>query len=263
MNKIILFFSFNFLCINTVHGQEYTPTYTTQYKTDLVLLGSGLGLTLLGNRIIDGAEKTTRADLEILNAQDVWSFDRGATSNASKPAQAISDVLLFTSFTLPFLSLTSKLHRKEGSVLLIMAAETILLTNGITNISKGLTERFRPFNYNPEFDEDVQLSAGSRLSFISGHTSQTAALTFLTARVLTDMSPQMKHKGVVWASAIIIPAIVAYTRYEAGKHFPTDVIAGYAVGASIGYLIPSLHLSDNIQMGLLGSTGFSIRVNIQ
>lgn len=38
-----------------------------------------------------------------------------------------------------------------------------------------------------------------------------------------------------------MPAAVAYYRIEAGKHFLTDNLVGYAVGATVGVLVPQLH----------------------
>lgn len=36
-------------------------------------------------------------------------------------------------------------------------------------------------------------------------------------------------------------AFVGYERVCSGEHFPTDVLAGALVGASIGVLVPHLH----------------------
>ena len=48
-------------------------------------------------------------------------------------------------------------------------------------------------------------------------------------------------KVAVWSVAAGIPAITAYLRVESGQHFPTDVLAGYAVGAFTGWIVPHLH----------------------
>jgi DNA-binding transcriptional regulator LsrR (DeoR family) len=38
-----------------------------------------------------------------------------------------------------------------------------------------------------------------------------------------------------------VPAAVAYFRIEAGKHFLSDNLVGYAVGATMGVVVPQLH----------------------
>ena len=69
----------------------------------------------------------------------------------------------------------------------------------------------------------------------------TAANTFFAAKVFSDYYPDSKWKPVVWTAAATIPAITGYLRVKGGRHFTTDVITGYAVGAAVGYLVPHFH----------------------
>ena len=69
----------------------------------------------------------------------------------------------------------------------------------------------------------------------------TAAATFLTAKVFSDLNPDSRAKPYVWAAAAVIPASVGYLRMKAGQHFITDNIVGYALGAGTGILVPQLH----------------------
>ena len=75
-------------------------------------------------------------------------------------------------------------------------------------------------------------------------TTKPAAFTFFIAKVLNDYHPNVKDdlNTVIWSIAALIPASTGYLRIQAGKHFPSDVIAGYIVGASVGFLIPHLHM---------------------
>jgi hypothetical protein len=41
--------------------------------------------------------------------------------------------------------------------------------------------------------------------------------------------------------AAVVPAFPGLMRVKAGKHFATDVMAGYAFGALLGYFIPHMH----------------------
>jgi len=50
-----------------------------------------------------------------------------------------------------------------------------------------------------------------------------------------------RWKPIVWTAAATIPAITGYLRVRGGRHFPTDVIGGYIVGAAVGCLVPHLH----------------------
>jgi len=111
-------------------------------------------------------------------------------------------------------------------------------------------QRYRPFTYNPDIPLDVKLSSGSTLSFFSGHTSVTTALSFFGAKVLTDLRPDSKNNWMIWTIGATTPALIGYLRYEAGKHFITDVVAGYALGAMIGYMVPAAHLNKNVNVGI-------------
>jgi membrane-associated phospholipid phosphatase len=48
---------------------------------------------------------------------------------------------------------------------------------------------------------------------------------------------------LVWVVAAAIPAAVGYMRYQAGMHFLSDNLLGYALGAASGILIPQWHKS--------------------
>jgi membrane-associated phospholipid phosphatase len=78
-------------------------------------------------------------------------------------------------------------------------------------------------------------------SFFAGHTAATASVAFFTAKVFHDLHPGSPWRPVVWGAAAAVPATVGYLRLRAGKHFLSDNIVGYAVGATIGILVPELH----------------------
>lgn len=234
-------------CIHCTPGGE---VYHLDWAKDGLIMGVGLSLSAAGLILRNNADAPTEFDILNLDRNNIGSFDRGATNNYSTSSENISDVILFSSLAVPFVTYITKEIRHEGLNIGIMAVETFLINTGITNILKGTTKRYRPFAYNSDLTLEEKLTANSRLSFISGHVSNVTAMSFFSAKVITDLHPEIKNKGIIWASAAALPALVGYFRYKAGKHFPTDVIGGYVVGASIGYLVPKIHLSDNSYMGI-------------
>ncbi len=248
------------MTIHTIQGQD--RIYNINFKQEAAYLGTGIGLQAIGFFVHQGTERANLEEISLLDRNDINAFDRSATYNYSSTAQTISDVILFSAATLPFFTYCNKHCRTQGSTVGIMAIETFLITNGITNITKSLSQRYRPYNYNENVPDAVKLGRSSKLSFFSGHASNTAAMSFFTAKVITDLHPEMKNKGLVWGVAAGVPAVISYLRYEAGKHFPTDLITGYAVGATIGYLIPSMHLSDRISIQPYSSAGMSVTVKL-
>ena len=221
--------------------------YTLDTNKDIILTGIGIGLNVIGYSI--RTEGPTVEGLNSLNENDLWSLDRSAIHNNSKTAITLSDIILYSSLSLPFTVYSDARCRSEGLTIGLMGLETFLITNGITTITKATVERYRPFTYNPEVSLDEKLSSGARLSFFSGHTSATTALSFFAAKVITDLRPGANKNWLVWTVGATVPAAIGYLRYEAGKHFLTDVITGYAVGAIIGYMVPAAHLNKNINVG--------------
>jgi undecaprenyl-diphosphatase len=105
--------------------------------------------------------------------------------------------------------------RGLGSMAAASAAANIL--------GKGLTARRRP---------DVQVSAARRLqpprtsSFPSGHAASAAAFA-------TGVAIEMPGLA---APAIALAAAVGASRVATGVHYPSDVLAGTAIGAAAGMM---------------------------
>lgn len=243
------------------NGFTQSSIYNWDWKKDgLTIVSSGalLGASVLLLNRDNGANE---ASLSQLNKNDVWLFDRSAVNNYSTVADRKSDLLVFGVVCMPFVPYLYKKGRSEQGRILGMLLEAYIINESITNLVKFSTKRHRPFNYNPGVPLDVKLSHGSRLSFFSGHTSNTATFSFLFGRVASDLFSDSKWKPMVWAISATVPAAMGYLRYKAGKHFPTDVITGYIVGASIGYLVPVLHRNKNNSKFNLDTLGSNVRLS--
>ena len=146
--------------------------------------------------------------------------------------------------------------RGEGFAIAGMALQTLFITDATTNTIKAMAKRFRPYTYNPDVPTKAKLNSGARYSFVSGHTSITAAFGFFSAKVYSDLYPESPWKPVVWTIGATIPAVTGYLRYRAGKHFPTDIIGGYILGAATGFLVPHLHKKKrNLNFMLIPASG--------
>ncbi|MFT6333793.1 MAG: membrane-associated phospholipid phosphatase [Saprospiraceae bacterium] len=235
-----------FLGIQPAFGQS--SIYKIDLKKDGIILGTGIGASLLGHVLLTNADPATQQGVEGLNIDDLNFLDRSSALNISSSAVTVSDIILFSSVVFPFSTYLTKGCRNDKIAIGIMALETFLITNGITNIIKAQAGRYRPNTYNPDIGLDEKLGSSSRLSFLSGHASFSAAMSFFTAKVIIDTNPDIKNKLLVWVPAALIPATISYLRVKGGRHFPTDVIGGYVLGATIGYLIPSLHKREDVNM---------------
>ena len=249
-------------------GTSQSP-YQVSWKGEAYHLGVGAVTFGMGLVFASQVKGLTEEEIAAHDRNDVNQFDRGATYNSSSSAKTASDIFWAGSYLVPLSLLALKDTRKDFGKIAILYGEAILITTGLTYFVKGVALRSRPFVYNKEdFSLEDKQTISARHAFFSGHTSLTAASFFFTAKVFSDYYPDSKFKPYVWTVAIVVPAMVGYFRVAAGKHFPTDVITGYAVGAAIGFLIPHFH--KKVKIGnddpsiklLVGATGASLKWNL-
>ena len=145
-----------------------------------------------------------------------------------------------------------------------MGVEGGLFTLGANQSVKTTMLRERPYLYNPDVSWADKGKKDARLSFYSQHTSLTGYLSFFAAKIYHDTHPQAKNRWLVWAGAGALTSATGFLRVRAGKHFPTDVIVGGAMGALVGWGIPQLHLSKTGSIGVVPvmSDGM-VGVNVQ
>ena len=240
MKRELLFIVVLFILCGKVLSQNGSP-YQSNWHRELGLILAGSGLLTTGVILNQQIEPLTAEQVSILSRDQVWAFDRSATYNYSPNAAKTSDWLLITGYISPLTLLAFKPIRSNYSTIGLMALEVVLINHGITTILKGSFRRIRPFVYNSSVPIEQKLEKSAKRSFFSGHVSNFTSLTFFTAKVIADHSNNKHLVIAVWATAISTSALMSYLRFHAGKHFPTDVITGYTVGALVGIMIPQMH----------------------
>lgn len=217
-------------------------------KREWILLSAGVGIYSAG--LIYEQKINPLSMDEILNLENnVNKFDAWALQQNSRSARLGSDIGLGLGNLAPILMIVSPQAKRDRALIAVMYLETMSLTLAATGWTKRLVLRPRPFNYDPAVALSEKMTRNARFSFFSGHTSTTAAACFFTAAVWSKYNQESKWKVPVWALAVTLPAVTGFLRVQSGKHFYTDVIAGYAVGAGMGVLIPWLHKSPPIFTG--------------
>lgn len=223
-----------------VSAQE-SDVYSLSWQLEAPIIATG-GVTHATGFLLDFfKDPLTEEQINNLDDQDVWQFDRSATANYSEDFALASDIGVATSLAVPAVLAADPAIRKDWKQLTLLYAESILVTNGLTTLTKPLVQRKRPYTYNTSAPLAIKLEKDATSSFFSGHTSLAATGTFFAAKVYSDYHPDSPAKPYVWIAAAVLPAATGYFRYEAGEHFPTDIVAGYLVGGSVGILIPEIH----------------------
>lgn len=186
----------------------------------------------------------TQESILRLKPTDVNPFDRSAIYQHSQIAAFVSDVTLYTTPLLPLILLENQQARKDFGKIITMDAEVFLLNTAVTNLFKEAVHRPRPLAYNSQSPVWARRSAENFRSFFSGHTSTVASQAFFFAYVWQQYHPNNKFTPLVWTLTAGMPIVTGVMRYKAGKHFWTDIITGYAVGALIGVGVPWLHTTS-------------------
>ncbi len=240
--------------------------YALEFENEVKLFAPPL--LFLGSDLFYKPIPLTAADLSALSVTNIPSFEQSVIyfdSLDAARADVMSDVINYISFGITGLVILSTLPDKKifftnG----VIYAEGALLTLGITEVLKSTVSRIRPYAYNTNYSDAYRLYKDPSSSFPSGHTSSTAYNCFFAARLINDYyldNDQTGLKMATWGAAAAVPLVVGYLRTAAGKHFYTDVAAGYVLGAGIGLLLPELHemekidlvVAPNLNMGFRGA----------
>ncbi|WP_420149710.1 phosphatase PAP2 family protein [Spirosoma sp.] len=253
--KIIPFFIIQYTFLITVSFAQ--SPYQLKTGKEITLLGTGavsLGASVALSHAID---PLTPTEIAVLNPTDINSIDRSATGHWSPTAANLSHVTLTGTVALAGgLALGTKPMRQDFKTVAIMYAETMLIGNGIERTIKAITQRPRPFVYNSDVPLDEKLDRDARQSFFSGHATNAFASAVFASEVFRHYFPHSRLKPVIWVGSLGLATATAVLRYEGGKHYPTDLIAGAAFGSLVGWGIPKLHEVKN-------QSGIGRRLDIQ
>lgn len=244
MQKSFLFLIIALISIN-LQSQESNSPYETEFWKDGAWIAGGIGLNALGVYSIQVKPDLSEADLASLDRNDIWKINRGAAGNYSEEADRISYIPFYGSFATPLLFLLGEDERKNFGQISVLFIETMATTGALFTITAGNVEKSRPLVYNENLLTDKRMEADAQRSFFAGHTAATAAASFFTAKVFNDFNPDSPAVPYVWAGAVAVPAYVGYLRTKAGKHFLTDNIIGFGIGALCGILVPEVHKKSN------------------
>jgi hypothetical protein len=215
--------------------------YKISWNKDPYIIGTGTAVGITALALDRSLQPLTQQEVNQLSRESVDRFDRSATYRYSVSASRASDVLYGIALAAPVTLFSQSEVRKDWQTVALMYLETFGWVGATTELAKTSVRRLRPLVYNPDVPFDSKSSSESRKSFFSGHSSVAFASAVFISTVYGDYNPDSKWRPYVWTGSLLTAGIVGLLRYEAGAHYPTDVLAGAIVGSAIGYAIPWLH----------------------
>ena len=221
--------------------------YKIKPGIDWPLTLAGTAFSLYGFSKIYGRDAVPEATILSLRKSDINGFDRWAADVYNDKAEKISDIPFYAAMPLPLLLLADKDIRKDAFKYLFLYWETMAVTGVLYTATPMIWPRYRPLAYNDEAPMGDRTSGVVRNSFFAGHVALVASSTFFIAKVYSDYHPDSKIKWVFYTGASAATLLTGYLRHAGGKHFPSDIIVGTAVGTLTGILVPHFHKNPLIK----------------
>ena len=114
------------------------------------------------------------------------------------------------------------MHSRRRHALVLVS--TVLMADVSSEVLKRVYGRPRP-------DLVPHGSYVYSASFPSGHSTMSAA-TFLTlAMLIASLEPNRQIKAMVYVLAMMLMLAIGFSRVYLGVHWPSDVLAGWCLGA--------------------------------
>lgn len=171
-------------------------------------------------------------------------------------AALASDVVLYGTMgaALGATVLQGARHDQAGTHALVYA-ETFALNGLFTETLKLAVRRPRP--YTALDGAGVPDDLDREMSFPSGHTSFVASTAFCAARAWHMSGATPAQAAIGYGAATALTGTVATLRVAAGRHHPTDVLAGALLGGAVGFVVPTLHRAPVQVTAAPGGVGVS------
>jgi len=160
-----------------------------------------------------------------------WASKRAPIFQSQDNANTASEALQATSEAAAVITaLATPRGEQSGDWILAKAKgltvgiTAVALTEGTTDLLKYTTKRTRPDNSGHD-------------SFPSGHASRTAVCNTLAARNLRSLEMPGAARVGLRAGFLALTLSTGWARLESKKHYPSDVLAGMALGHFLGAFI--------------------------
>ena len=161
--------------------------------------------------------------------EEINPIDRLGYTVKNRRAADLADFGLYGGPTLPLLLSFDACVRPHYPLILTIWLETMLLTFASSSLIKNIANRPRPYVYNENWLPDRILTRKDRAAFLSGHAANAAAGSVLFAALLEAYDRPLAPYGRLLA--VGVAGLTAFLRVRAGKHWPTDALAGILLGA--------------------------------
>lgn len=237
---------------NRAHAQS---EYVLSPALDITLSVLGVATQLTGSYLQGQMEVKDRDALR--KTDDFLPWDRKFVGRYSETADLMSDigaVLAVAPLAIGgYAWYSGASNGKEFATFSLMFVQSILFQSGINLAVRSLELWPRPYVYSSskEGSEAAQNAKGEAYgSFFSGHASAAFTVAVFSSEWYSQTHPNSANTSLVRALAFSLAGLESVFRVAAGKHYPTDILAGSLVGIGVSYGILTLHKNRNKKFSL-------------
>jgi membrane-associated phospholipid phosphatase len=229
------------MSMTRVKKRKPAQVYRLNAAADIPVTALATGWSLYAFTKIYSKDPSTPEQVAALREEDVPGFDRWAIRPYSEKIDKASYIPFYAAMPAPLLLLLDNKIRKDGFKVIYLYFETMAITGLMYTGSMYLTNRYRPYVYREESPLDKRTTGNAKNSFYAGHVHLVGSSAFFIAKVWSDYHPDSKIKWLFYTGAAAVTGATALMRYQAGMHFPSDLLLGAGLGAATGILVPAIH----------------------
>lgn len=138
----------------------------------------------------------------------------------ARDVTALGSMIVLTTLTVLIAGFLALSRRSGAALFLIISAAGGQILNTALKLLYG---RPRP-------ESALRWLEIDSLSFPSGHSTLSAVVYLTLAVLLARMTESKRQKTYLISSALLLSFLVGLSRVYLGVHYPTDVVAGWALG---------------------------------
>ena len=143
-------------------------------------------------------------------------------ADAVRDLTSLGSTIMLTLIVLVVAGYLLLIGKRASALLLLLSVIGAAL---LSQLMKALFDRSRP-------DVVPHLAYVDSLSYPSGHAMMSAVLYLTLGALLARAQTGRKQQAYVFGVAVLLALIVGMSRVYLGVHWPSDVLAGWSVGAA-------------------------------
>ncbi len=214
-----------------------------QWNLEASLLWGGTIGQVSGNYRLNSQPAPNRNSF---HPDGLFPWDAWVAGNYSSDAARASDMLSLAALTPIMLfgsySLVDRIDVDEFAVTLLVLGEAALLNSAVNLWVRSFGLHPRPYVLGEKAPRSLRERPEANGSFYSGHASAAFMTAVFTGYVHQARFPDSPWNKWIWAGGLGTATAISTLRVVAGKHYPSDVLVGAAVGSFFGFYLPYLHL---------------------